>query len=159
MASTFSNNSAFNAVKNNMITFPITFSPQTANIQQMSKIFLTGYRRLSGNSMDLRAKSLSMNANTLTVLLETKSDLEINSARVNFIMFDPRNVGFLAYGDQINKIQFSGSAVQSLQRNIHQSNYVFYGIISLKFTQQGAFNLNSDIMEPYYMRYEASRSL
>lgn len=76
MASIFWNNLAFNPVKGSNITFSVNLNTQISEPNgMMSKVYLTGYQRLSGNSMDIRAMSTSISVGTMNVVLETGSDL------------------------------------------------------------------------------------
>lgn len=71
-----------------MATFNLDINRQVPDISKaMSKAYLTGYRRLSGNSMQIKIMTREITANTLAVYIQTGDDLEINTARINFIIF------------------------------------------------------------------------
>lgn len=98
-----------------MAVFNININRQVPDISKaMSKAYLTGYRRISGNSMQIKIMSREITANAITVYIQTGDDLEINTARINFIIFSTNQ--FNMFGKGISRKDYAGTFVESIQK-------------------------------------------
>ena len=100
-----------------MATVNFALSTPVTNVDgAVSRVYITGYRRLSGNSMDIRLISRELTSTSLTAYVQTGEDLEIDRAVISYIIFNPNRVGFASYRGGISKRNFSGNFVENIQR-------------------------------------------
>lgn len=89
------NNSGFNAIKNSSATSIINLNTIiTVTKTLAAQVYLTGYGRVSGNVMDISSQISGVNSNSIRLVIQTGSGFEVDSARVNFIIFDTSKIGF-----------------------------------------------------------------
>lgn len=122
-------------------------------------MFITGYELASGAEIFIRGFDKKIGARTLELGVQVAGNMEIKSARVNFIVFSPSTAVFASYGGGITESAFSQTKVYNVQKFVHESPLAFVGVANLRQSAPGPVAFSSSISKDFYVRLSSSRPI
>lgn len=130
------------------VPFPVALANANTSI---ARAFITGYTLRSGTEIFIRAFDRSITANRLELGVQVGASMDISSVRINYVVFSPTNAGFASYGGGLTETNLSQIKVHNLQRTIHTSNYVFFGLANLRHSQASGVSVATSISSDFYL--------
>lgn len=119
------------------------------------RTFLNGYKSETEGLVDLAISQEITSMSNVKFSIDA-GDMDLRKIYLSYIVFNPASANFTAYGGQVSKINFRGSAIYNFQQKLHESPYVIHGITSAKFSNAVNFRFNTELADEFYYRIDSS---